>query len=69
MTNQINPYAGLYASKLTTAAKAVAPMAKGETLVVAMGIGAPPALLGAIAQRVRTDDLKDLKLFYMMAMK
>jgi hypothetical protein len=54
---------GDYRKKLTTPAKAVAYLAQGSTLVHGMGAGEPPALLSAIADRVRVGDLKGLKGF------
>jgi len=56
-------YQGDYQKKLTTPAKAVEHIAHGSTLVHGMGTGEPPALLGAIAARVRAGDLKDSKSF------
>lgn len=58
-----------YAAKLTTAEKAVATLADGETISAGMAIGQPPALLAAIAARVRADDLKRLRLYYKIAME
>lgn len=47
----------LYREKLSSAAQAAAMVPISSTLAVAMGAGAPPALLQAIADRVRSDDL------------
>jgi len=58
-------YRELYARKLTTPADAVASISNGSKLSVAMAAGEPPALLTAITDRVRADDLKDLRLYYM----
>lgn len=63
-----SPYRELYAAKVTNAADAVAAIANGETIAPAMAIGQPPALLAAIADRVRAGDLKELKLYYKIAM-
>jgi len=62
-------YQGDYQKKLTTPAKAVEHIAHGSTLVHGMGPGEPPALLGAIADRVRAGDLNALKVFSMLPME
>jgi itaconate CoA-transferase len=62
-------YKGDYQKKLTTPAKAVEPIAHGSTIVHGMGTGEPPALLGAIADRVRAGDLKALKIFSLLPME
>jgi itaconate CoA-transferase len=61
-------YADTYAAKCKTAANAVAAMADDETLAVGMAIGQPPALLAAIADRVRGGTLRGLKVYYKIAM-
>jgi itaconate CoA-transferase len=61
-------YKGEYQKKLTTPAKAVEYIAAGSTIVHAMGTGEPPALLGAIADRVRAGDLKGIKVFSLLPM-
>jgi itaconate CoA-transferase len=62
-------FSDIYEAKVTTAAKAVSAIADGETVAPGMAIGQPPALLAAIADRVRSGDLKDLKLYYKIAME
>jgi itaconate CoA-transferase len=62
-------YQGDYQKRLTTPAKAVEHIAHGSTLVHGMGPGEPPALLGAIADRVRAGDLNALKVFSMLPME
>jgi itaconate CoA-transferase len=62
-------FSDLYASKLTTPDKAVAAIADGETIAPGMAIGQPPALLSAIADRVRAGDLKRLRVYYKIAME
>jgi itaconate CoA-transferase len=62
-------YEELYGTKLSTAGKAVAAIADGETLSVGMAIGQPPALLAALAARIRANDLKNLKVYYKIAME
>jgi itaconate CoA-transferase len=62
-------YAQEYRKKLTTPEQAVAGIAPGATIVLAMGTGEPPALLEAIAQRVRAGDLADLKVYTLLPME
>ncbi|MBI4794975.1 MAG: acetyl-CoA hydrolase/transferase family protein [Deltaproteobacteria bacterium] len=62
-------YSDEYRRKLTTTEEAVAEIAHGATLVHGMAIGEPPALLAAIAQRVRKGDLEDLKVFSLLPME
>jgi len=50
-------------------AEAVSSVAEGQTLVVGMAAGQPPALLAAIADCVGDDDVKGLKLYYKIAME
>jgi itaconate CoA-transferase len=61
--------AEIYAAKLTTAEKAVSTIADGETVSAGMAIGQPPALLAAIAARLRANDLKRIRLYYKIAME
>ncbi len=56
-------YAIEYRQKLTTAQKAVERIKSGDTIVHGMSIAEPPALLFAIADRAREDDLKELEIF------
>jgi itaconate CoA-transferase len=62
-------YAAEYQRKLTTPDKAVAAIANGATLVHGMATGEPPALLGAIAQRLRAGNLRDLNVFSLLDME
>jgi itaconate CoA-transferase len=66
---QASDVRGIYGAKLTTADKAVATIADGETIAPGMAIGQPPALLAAIAARLRANDLKRLRLYYKIAME
>ncbi|WP_421840842.1 acetyl-CoA hydrolase/transferase family protein [Mycobacterium sp.] len=59
----------LYGKKLTTPADAVAPIASGEVISCGMAVGQPPALLNALANRLRADDLGDIRLYYKIAME
>jgi len=62
-------YRAEYKRKLTTADKAVAPIKNGGCIVHGMGVGEPPALLAAIADRVRADELVDAKIFSLLPME
>jgi itaconate CoA-transferase len=57
-----------YRRRLTTPDQAVAPIRDAATIIHGMASGEPPALLGAIAQRVRQGDLKDLKVYSLLPM-
>ena len=58
-----------YAAKLVTPEKAVSAIAEGETVACGMAIGQPPALLSALAARLRANDLKRIRLYYKIAME
>jgi len=58
-----------YAAKLTTPENAVRKIKSGSTLCLALGVGMPGGLAKAVADRVRSDDLKDLNLYYQHSMK
>jgi len=62
-------YADEYRRKLTTPAKAVEAIRDWDTLVHGVAIAEPPALLGAIADRARAGDLKELKIYSFFPMK
>jgi itaconate CoA-transferase len=62
-------YREAYQQKLTTPEKAVAAIADEATVVHGMATGEPPALLGAIADRVRQNDLKGIKVFSLLNME
>ena len=62
-------YADLYAAKLTTAEKAVSGVPDGATVSLGMAIGQPPALLAALGGRLRSNDLKQIRLYYKIAME
>lgn len=61
-------YRAEYRRKLTTPEQAVEPIKDSATVVHGMASGEPPALLGAIARRVRQGDLKDLKVYSLLPM-
>jgi itaconate CoA-transferase len=58
-----------YQRKLTTPEQAVAWIVDGATVVHGMATGEPPALLGAIADRVRQGNLRELKVFSLLNME
>lgn len=58
-----------YQKKLTTPAEAVGGIESGSTLAFGMAAGEPPALLGAVAERLRAGALDDLRIYYKLAMK
>jgi itaconate CoA-transferase len=61
-------YRQAYRRKLTTPEKAVEPIQNSATVVHGMANGEPPALLAAIAQRVRQGDLRHLKVYSLLPM-
>ena len=67
--NLMSIYSTEYRRKLTTPEQAAVTIGQGATLVHGMAIGEPPALLAAIAQRVRIGDLEDLKVFSLLPMQ
>ncbi len=62
-------YGQEYRRKLTTPKNAVAPIQDAATLIHGMASGEPPALLGAIADRVRRRELRDLKVYSLLPMQ
>jgi len=61
-------YQSEYRRRLTTPEQAAAGVAQGGTLVHGMATAEPPALLTAIAARVRAGDLAGLKVFSLLPM-
>jgi itaconate CoA-transferase len=59
----MNDYQRQYREKLRTPEEAVAAIRSGETIVAGMSICQPPALLEAIADRARKDELSDLQFY------
>ena len=57
-----------YAAKLTSPAHAVSSIESGSTLCLALGVGMPPGLAKAVADRVLSDELQNLNLYYQHAM-
>ena len=61
-------YRKAYAEKLMSPERAVSLIPHGATLVHGMASSEPPALLGAVADRVRSGDLKNLYVFSLLPM-
>lgn len=59
-------YSDLYARKKTTPEQAVADIADSSTIVHGLASGEPPALLGAVAARLRAGDLRDVKIYTLL---
>jgi itaconate CoA-transferase len=59
----------MYEKKLTSAEEAVSGIKSGSKMAFGMAVGQPPALLGAIAARLRRGDLEDLHVFYQNALR
>ncbi len=58
-----------YHRKLTTPEQAMEPIRNAATIVHGMASGEPPALLAALAQRVRQGGLRGLKVYSLLPMK
>src|SRR6516164_1619391 len=58
-----------YAAKLTTLAKAVEGIEDGSTLCLALAVGMPRGLTGAVADRIKAGNLRNLNLYYQHGMK
>jgi itaconate CoA-transferase len=59
--------AQLYRQKLRSAEEAVALIPSGARIAMAVGAGAPPALLAALAARARAGAIADASLYYMLS--
>ncbi len=58
----------LYASKLTTAADAVAEIASGSRVAMGMALAEPPGLLTALAARAEAQAVDEVRLYYFHSM-
>jgi itaconate CoA-transferase len=58
-----------YEQRLTTADAAVADIPSGAKIGFGIAVGQPPALLAALARRLRAGELSDLSVYYKLAMK
>jgi itaconate CoA-transferase len=56
-----------YAARLMTAAEAVALIPSGARIAMALGVGQPPALLKALADRAEAGQVDDLRLYYLLS--
>lgn len=63
----MSDHAALYRSKLTTAEQAVALIPDGARVGMALGVGQPPALLGALADRAAAGAVGSISLYYMLS--
>ena len=61
-------FAADYAAKLVSAAEAVAAMRSGSNVSMGMALGEPPALLTAMAARLESGELDDVRLWYFHSM-
>ena len=59
----MNPYRDEYKRKLVTAEAAVSRIKDGDTIVHGVTIAEPPALLQAITERARADELKKITIY------
>jgi len=59
-------HSDVYRRKRITPRKAVSRIRNGDTIVHGLTIAEPPALLNAIADRVRGDSLRDIKVYSLL---
>lgn len=59
----MNTYQVEYQRKLTTAQEAVSKIRSGDTVIHGVTVAEPPALLKAVAERARLDDIHDLAIY------
>ncbi len=64
--NTMSSYETLYQRKLTTPDRAAEIVRDGDNLFHGLAVAEPPALLNAIAQRIRSDNLKNLKVYSLL---
>jgi itaconate CoA-transferase len=60
-------YTAAYADRLTTPAQAAALIPSGARIAMSLGVGQPPALLKAIADRAEAGEVGDLRLYYLLS--
>lgn len=60
-------FAALYAERLTTPEAAAALIPSGARAAMALGVGQPPALLKALADRAEARQVGDLNLYYLLS--
>jgi itaconate CoA-transferase len=57
----------LYADRRMTAGEAVAMIPSGAKMAMALGVGQPPAILKALADRAEAGEVDDLRLYYLLS--
>lgn len=57
----------LYRSRLTTPDAAVGLIPSGAKAAMSLGVGQPPALLKALAERAANDQVRDIDLYYLLS--
>lgn len=57
----------LYTQRLVTAADAAARIPSGARIAMALGVGQPPAILQALADRAEAGQVDDLRLYYLLS--
>ena len=60
-------HAALYRQKLCLAEQAAALIPSGAKICMALAAGAPPAILGALADRARAGTIADARLYYLLS--
>ncbi len=60
-------FAALYAERLTTPEAAAALIPSGAKVAMALGVGQPPALLKALADRAEARQVGDVNLYYLLS--
>lgn len=60
-------HAQAYRDRLSTPADAVARIPCGAKIAMALGAGAPPTILGAIADSARAGQLTDVRIYYLLS--
>ncbi|MGO4409467.1 MULTISPECIES: acetyl-CoA hydrolase/transferase family protein [unclassified Brevundimonas] len=67
MTDSITPYGAQYAERLMSPAAAAALIPSGARVAMALGVGQPPALLKALADRAEANEVGDVNLYYLLS--
>lgn len=67
MTDPIIPYGAQYAERLMSPAAAAALIPSGARVAMALGVGQPPALLKALADRAEANEVGDVNLYYLLS--
>ena len=67
MTDTTTPFGTLYAERLMTPAVAAAVIPSGAKVAMALGVGQPPALLKALADRAEAREVADINIYYLLS--